>query len=82
MAGNDRLLCAGGLFARVRHPIYLGDMLLWAGFAVYPPTIVSLALLAVAFWAIWRQAVREDAEMAESFGQQHAAWRARTGRFW
>jgi len=37
--------------------------------------------LAVAIWAIRRQAVREDAAMVETFGEQHAAWRARTGRF-
>ena len=81
-AGQPVLVGSGGLFARIRHPIYLGDMVLYAGFAVYPATIVSFALLAVAFWAIRRQAVREDAEVAESFGAQHAAWRARTGRFW
>lgn len=81
-AGLAVLVRSGGLFSRIRHPIYLGDMVLYAGFAVYPATIVSLALLAVAFWAIRRQAVREDAELAESFGEQHAAWRARTGRFW
>ena len=33
------------------------------------------------FWALHRKAVREDAEMAQTFGEQHAAWRARTGRF-
>ena len=81
-AGRAVLVRSGGLFSRIRHPIYLGDMVLYAGFAVYPATIVSLGFLAVAFWAIRRQAVREDAELAEVFGAQHAAWRARTGRFW
>ena len=81
-AGRPVLVRSGGLFGRIRHPIYLGDMVLYSGFAVYPATIVSFGLLAVAIWAIWRQAVREDAEVAESFGEQHAAWRARTGRFW
>ncbi len=81
-AGQPVLVCAGGLFARIRHPIYLGDMVLYAGLAVYPATAVSMVLLIIAVWALYRQAMREDAEMAEMFGQQHAAWRARTGRFW
>ncbi len=80
-AGQPVLVCAGGLFNRIRHPIYLGDAVLYAAFAVYPATTVSLGLLAVAFWALHRQARREDAEMAEAFGNQHAVWRARTGRF-
>jgi len=80
--GGPVLVCSGGLFGRIRHPIYLGDMGLYAGFAVYPATALSLVMLAVALWALWRQAAREDAELAESFGAQHAGWRARTGRFW
>ncbi|TQE96072.1 MAG: hypothetical protein FKY71_16840 [Spiribacter salinus] len=81
-AGQPVLVCAGGLFNRIRHPIYLGDAVLYTAFAVYPATAVSLGLLAVALWVLHRQAEREDAEMAETFDQQHAAWRARTGRFW
>ncbi|MFP4209314.1 MAG: methyltransferase family protein [Wenzhouxiangella sp.] len=81
-AGEPVLVDSGGAFGRIRHPIYLGDMVLYAGLAVYPATGVSLVMLGVALWALWRQAGREDAEMAEAFGQEHAAWRARTGRFW
>ncbi|TQE92843.1 MAG: hypothetical protein FKY71_18950 [Spiribacter salinus] len=81
-AGQPVLVCAGGLFGRIRHPIYLGDAVFYTAFAVYPATAVSLGLLVVALWALRRQAEREDAEMAETFGEQHAAWRARTGRFW
>ncbi|MEE4296898.1 MAG: hypothetical protein V2J20_09840 [Wenzhouxiangella sp.] len=81
-AGQPVLVRSGGLFTRIRHPIYLGDAVLYAAFAVYPATAVSLGLLAVALWALHRQAGREDSEMAETFGEQHAAWRARTGRFW
>ncbi len=81
-AGRPVLVHSGGLFARIRHPIYLGDMVLYAGLAVYPATGVSLVMLGVALWALRRQAVREDAELAEAFGAEHAAWRARTGRFW
>ena len=33
------------------------------------------------FWVLHRQALTEDAEMAQTSGEQHAAWRARTGRF-
>jgi protein-S-isoprenylcysteine O-methyltransferase Ste14 len=81
-AGEPVLVCSGGAFERIRHPIYAGDAVLYAAFGVYPATVVSLGLLALALWALHRQAVREDAELAATFGDQHAAWRARTGRFW
>jgi protein-S-isoprenylcysteine O-methyltransferase Ste14 len=81
-AGQPVLVSSGGLFNRIRHPIYLGDAVLYGAFAVYPATFVTLGLLVVALWALHRQARREDVEMAEAFGEQHAAWLARTGRFW
>ena len=57
------------------------DIVLYAGFAVCPATALSLIMLGVAVWALWRQAAREDAELADTFAEQHAAWRTRTGRF-
>lgn len=81
-AGNQpHLVCRGGLFGRIRHPMYLGDAVLYAGLASYPATAVSLAVLAVGLWAIGRQAAREDSELAESFGDEHRRWRLATGRF-
>lgn len=81
-AGKPVLVCSGGWFYYIRHPIYLGDIGLYLGLAIYPATGLSLGLLVVALWALCRQAAREDAELAEVFGEDHAAWRARTGRFW
>lgn len=75
------LVRRGGLFGRIRHPMYLGDAVLYAGLASYPATAVSLAVLAVGLWAIGRQAAREDSELAESFGDEHRRWRLATGRF-
>ncbi len=61
--------------------MFLGDAILYVGLAVYPATMVSPAALAVGIWALWRQAGREDRELAESFGDDHRQWRLVTGRF-
>ncbi len=73
------LVRRGGLFGRVRHPMYLGDAILYAGLASYPATPISLAGLAVGWWALSRQASREDRELATTFGDDHRRWRQATG---
>lgn len=73
-----RLVTAGGLFTWLRHPMYLGDGLLYLGFAVYPATPISLAAYAIAACALLSQARREDAAMAAAFSAEHDAWRRRS----
>ncbi len=73
------LVRRGGLFGRVRHPMYLGDLILYLGLATYPATLVSLAALGIGWWALWRQASREDRELATTFGDDHRRWRQVTG---
>jgi len=75
---EPRLVTSGGLFAWLRHPMYLGDALLYLGFAVYPATPVSLVAYPVAAWALIAQARREDGALAQAFGADHDAWRRRT----
>lgn len=77
-AGERRLVTSGGLFRWLRHPMYLGDAILYLGFALYPATPVSLAAYPIAAWALVAQARREDAAMAEAFGTEHEHWQCRS----
>ncbi len=77
-ARRGGLITDAGLFRWIRHPMYLGDVLLYVGFALYPATPVSLVVLAVAVAALARQAVREDRAMEERYGGEHTDWRRRT----
>ena len=78
---QPHLVRRGGLFGRIRHPMYLGDAVLYVGLASYPATVVSLLALAVGLWALWRQAGREDRELGVVFGDEHRRWQQATGRF-
>ncbi len=76
-----RRLVTSGLYSRIRHPVYLFGDLAYLG-----------ALVALQVWwvlPIWlamalvdmRRARREDSVLAEAFGSEYAAYRARTW-FW
>ena len=78
VARPAELVTRGGLFARVRHPMYLGDLLVYAGLALLAPGPATLAALGVGALAIVRQARLEDRWLARRFGDTHARWRGHT----
>lgn len=78
--GRDARLVEGGIYARLRHPIYLGVILLAAGWAFF---VASLpALVVAALLAVWLdlKARREEAWLAERF-PAYRDYRGRTSRF-
>jgi len=79
-----------GPYARMRHPMYLGYWLLFAGALLIYQTWTPLALLTMCVPAFYRRAQREEAALAVRFGgvwDDYAArvpmfvpsWRSRTG---
>jgi len=81
---SDRLgpLIAAGPFAVVRNPLYLGNIALWAGFAMAARLLwlvpVIVLLLAVEYHAI----VRWEEELLEArFGDEYRAYAARVPRW-
>jgi protein-S-isoprenylcysteine O-methyltransferase Ste14 len=74
-------LVTSGLYSRIRNPIYTGVFLLLGGWFVALPTFATLGV-ALAFCALlWLQSRREEADMRRRFGEEHARWSERTGRF-
>lgn len=78
VADPRRLRKRGGLYRWVRHPMYLGDALLYAGFVLLAPSIATAAIASLAMLALVMLARTEDAQMAARFGAAHANWRARS----
>jgi protein-S-isoprenylcysteine O-methyltransferase Ste14 len=79
LARPGRLVTRGGLFARVRHPMYLGDGVVYAGLALLAPGPVTLVVFVAGIAGILGQARVEDGWLSRRFGRQHARWRERTG---
>lgn len=77
----DHRLVEAGLYGRIRHPGYLGQLLVFAGVGVALANWVSIAaMIAFAFVAFrWRISV-EEAALRARFPDQYDAYRRRTWR--
>lgn len=74
-------LAIEGPYARVRHPQYVGFVLIMTGFLVQWPTLVTLAMFPVLVLMYVRLALREEREMLAAFGDAYRRYVARTPRF-
>ncbi len=70
-------LATTGPYARIRHPQYVGFVLILTGFLVQWPTILTLAMYPVLVWMYLRLARSEEAEARERFGAEYDAWASR-----
>lgn len=68
------LVTTGGLFALIRHPMYLGDILMFTGFALLAPTVPMLCVLAVSIFALAKQAIAEDRYLSALHSTEHERW--------
>ena len=74
-------LATTGAYARVRHPQYIGFILIMTGFLLQWPTLVTLVMYPILVVMYALLAKKEEAEMIRDFGQEYAAYAARTPGF-
>ena len=77
---RDHALETRGLYARVRHPGYLGALLAALGGALAFGSAVALPLVAAMGLLLWARAGREEALLERHFGLAYLNYRARSGR--
>jgi uncharacterized membrane protein len=72
---KNRQLASTGAYALVRHPLYLGNILILGGFALAAGD-VAVTVVIVAFFLVWYPAAirYEDAKLEEIFGEEWRAW--------
>lgn len=75
-------LATAGPYARIRHPQYVGFVLIMFGFLVQWPTLVTLAMFPILMFMYWRLARREEQEMEAAFGAEYASYRDRVSGYW
>ena len=73
-------LHTSGAYAAVRHPSYLGILLMDLGFAGVFRSAVALLLLPVVFWMFHRRMDVEEAFLVEQFGGEYRDYVKRTSR--
>ncbi len=75
-------LVTSGIFRFSRNPIYLGDVLVLAGFLLHWQAVLALPLIPLFMWVIRRRFIGpEEARLRAGFGPAFEAWAARTRRW-
>ena len=80
-AQRTHRLATTGPYARVRHPQYIGFVLIMTGVLLQWPTIVTLAMFPVLVFMYWRLARREEEDAREAFGDAYRRYEENTPAF-
>ncbi len=71
-----------GIYSIVRHPLYLGNAIVWVGLAASLRVWWLVVIVALIHWIyIERVMMAEEAFLEETFGDQFRAWAAKTPAF-
>lgn len=80
-AQQQGILATTGPYARVRHPQYVGFVLILTGFLLQWPTLLTLAMFPVLVVMYARLARREERELEARFGEEYERYAAITPAF-
>jgi protein-S-isoprenylcysteine O-methyltransferase Ste14 len=75
-------LATTGPYAHVRHPQYLGFILVLLGFLVQWPTLLTLAMFPVLVWMYVKLARNEERDAIREFGTAYRDYMAHVPGFW
>lgn len=72
-------LSTEGVYSVVRHPLYLGNLLIWAGVATTTGSLAAVAVTVLVFW-IYNERIMlaEERFLHERFGSVFTRWAERT----
>lgn len=80
-AQRSHALATSGPYAYVRHPQYVGFMLIMLGFLAQWPTLLTLVMFPVLLYMYVRLARREEREVLAEFGEAYRRYAAGTPAF-
>ena len=71
-----------GLYSVVRHPLYLGNYLMWLGVALFPGAWWAPVIVSLVFWLYYERIMFAEEEfLRRQFGEHYTAWAAATPAF-
>ena len=80
-AQQRRALATTGPYSYVRHPQYVGFVLIMFGFLLQWPTILTLAMFPVLAWMYARLARQEEQDVLSTFGDAYTRYAAQVPGF-
>ena len=80
-AQRTHQLATTELYARMRHPQYVGFVLIMFGFLLQWPTLITLAMFPVLVWVYARLGKSEERDSAAEFGIEYERYWGRTPAF-
>jgi protein-S-isoprenylcysteine O-methyltransferase Ste14 len=64
-----------GIYSIVRHPLYLGNYLMWAGFLVFSMDILLFIIVSLLFWIYYERIMfAEERYLEKQFGETFIDW--------
>ena len=80
-AQRQHQLATTGVYARVRHPQYVGFIAIMFGFLLQWPTILTVVMFPFLVWMYGGLARAEEREALQEFGREYARYAAMTPRW-
>jgi protein-S-isoprenylcysteine O-methyltransferase Ste14 len=75
-------LNTSGLYSVVRHPLYLGNYLMWLGVALFPRSWWAPVIVSLVFWLYYERIMFAEEEfLRRKFGPLYTSWAAITPAF-
>lgn len=79
---KDKAFTNWGIYAHIRHPLYLGSTLIGIGFMIMAWNVILAGVMVVLFLSVYRRTIKHEEEwVAELFGDEYRRWAASVGRF-
>ncbi len=76
-------LNTSGIYATVRHPLYLGNFFMWLGIIVYVGNWWFTAICCLLFWLYYERIMfAEEYFLRKKFGQRYLDWSSGVPAFW
>ena len=69
------VLNSTGIYATVRHPLYLGNFLIWIGISTYVFSPLFIVIISLIFWLYYERIMfAEERFLERKFGEKYLDW--------
>jgi protein-S-isoprenylcysteine O-methyltransferase Ste14 len=82
MSISTERLITGGIYGVVRHPLYLGDLLVFLGYALFLPLPLGASFMAFHLLRTWRLVGYEERLLRQRHGDEHERYQRLVPALW